>query len=392
MFITILLSILSTTASGEEKCEQGGNCKLPSCRCAVNDLTFHKINSKDIPQFILLTFDDALNILNNVTYTDIFLSGKKNKKNSCPITGTFFVTHEYNDYTLVHKYWRHGNEIASHSISHKPYHDYWKNANEERVKDEMTDMRLMLSKYALIEESEITGIRAPFLQTSGDDFFNTISKNKFKWDSSMPTRRYSGNENVLKLYPYTMDYGYKQDCVIPPCPSEKYNGFWIVPMVMQYTDMELEDGSTIEVPCSMLDACSPQPETKEETLTFLKTNFNFHYNSNRAPLPLFLHETWLKNENRKQGYLEFVDWALTKDDVFMVTISEMLDYFKDPKPLSSYTQKKCVKTPTPNKCNSKSVCQYNKEDTPFEGPRIMSTCTPCPEVYPWLKNPTGERS
>ncbi|XP_022243360.1 uncharacterized protein LOC106460846 [Limulus polyphemus] len=278
------------------------------------------------------------------------------------------------------------------SSSHTPKIDEWKKASVQEWKDEMVDMRKMISKFANIPESEITGTRAPFLQTSGNNYFTALTENNFKWDSSMPTRKYSGKDSFYKMYPYTLNFGYEQDCVITPCPNKTYSDFWLVPMVMQYRSRTLEDGSVIEIPCSMVDACSPQPQTRGDTLRFLQKNFNEHYQTNRSPMPIYLHETWLKDEERKLGYLDFIDWALRKDDVFLVTISEMLEYFKNPTPLSKYVQKKCVKQPSENKCLVKSACAYEKEKTPFEGPRYMNICNgDCPEYYPWLKNPFGIR-
>lgn len=50
-------------------------------------------------------------------YTELFESGNFLNPDGCPIRGTFFLAHMYNDYTLNHKYWALGNEIASKGIT-----------------------------------------------------------------------------------------------------------------------------------------------------------------------------------------------------------------------------------------------------------------------------------
>ena len=52
-----------------------------------------------IPQFVLLTFDDAVNDLNKQFYEDLF--GGRYNPNGCPIKATFYVSHEWTDYAQV---------------------------------------------------------------------------------------------------------------------------------------------------------------------------------------------------------------------------------------------------------------------------------------------------
>lgn len=68
------------------------------------------------PQIVLLTFDDAVNDLNKPLYTDLFENGRKNP-NGCPITATFYVSHEWTDYSQVQNLYVDGHEMASHTIS-----------------------------------------------------------------------------------------------------------------------------------------------------------------------------------------------------------------------------------------------------------------------------------
>ena len=70
----------------------------------------------EVPQLVLLTFDDAVNDLNKGLYNDLFNVGRKNP-NGCPIASTMYVSHEWTDYSQVQDLYAQGHEIASHSIS-----------------------------------------------------------------------------------------------------------------------------------------------------------------------------------------------------------------------------------------------------------------------------------
>jgi len=93
---------------------------------------------------VVISFDDAVTVTNYQNYSDI-LNNRLNP-NGCPIKvqdlscvqsnhflkmcllkipkilftlyqATFFVSHEYNNYTLVNDLYKTGNEIAIHSIT-----------------------------------------------------------------------------------------------------------------------------------------------------------------------------------------------------------------------------------------------------------------------------------
>lgn len=119
-----------------------------------------------------------------------------------------------------------------------------------------------------------------------------------------------------------------------------------------------------------------------------RTNFEDFHEENRAPFPVFLHEAWLKHPERKKGYLQFVDWLLKKPEVFIVTISEVLEFMKNPRPLSSYSQYRCTTTrKTGNTCPKPKTCVFKNKD-PWSS-RYVRLCSKCPNSYPWLNNPNG---
>lgn len=83
--------------------------------------TLHPASTGDlpveqVPQIVLLTFDDSVNDLNKGLYADLFEKGRVNP-NGCPISATFYVSHEWTDYSQVQNLYSAGHEMASHTIS-----------------------------------------------------------------------------------------------------------------------------------------------------------------------------------------------------------------------------------------------------------------------------------
>ncbi|CAN7949520.1 unnamed protein product [Ixodes hexagonus] len=76
------------------------------------------LTTDSMPQFVMLTFDDAVNEGNIHFYRELLGSGKrKNKATGCSIAATFFVSAEYLNYKYVNELYEGGNEIALHSIT-----------------------------------------------------------------------------------------------------------------------------------------------------------------------------------------------------------------------------------------------------------------------------------
>lgn len=69
----------------------------------------------DIPQFVMITFDDAVTVTNFAIYKQFY--NRRNKQNECPIGATFYLSHENTNYQLVNELHNMGHEIASHTIT-----------------------------------------------------------------------------------------------------------------------------------------------------------------------------------------------------------------------------------------------------------------------------------
>ncbi|XP_022657173.1 uncharacterized protein LOC111262313 isoform X2 [Varroa jacobsoni] len=346
------------------KCSRD-TCRLPDCNCAGSEIPGGLL-PKEVPQVVLLTFDDAVNDLNKDHYRDIFDSGRKNP-NGCPIRGTFYVSHEWTDYGQVQNLYSKGHEMASHTVTHS----FGEKFSEQQWFKEVAGQREILHLYGGVKLEDVRGMRAPFLQIGGNKQFKMLHEYNFTYDSSMPVF-----ENNPPYWPYTLDYAMSHECMITPCPSKSFPGVWEVGMVMW---VDLRGGR-----CSMGDACSNPPDDDGVHKVLMK-NFNRHYKGNRAPFNLFYHSAWFNTEHHKKGFLRFLDEILSKGDVWLITNTQLIDWIRHPTSnshINSFTPWQCNYSDRPGLCHHPTTCSLLYKG----GVRYMKTCQPCPDVYPWVGN------
>lgn len=214
------------------------NCVLPACRCSTTSFT-DKIELSRTPQLVTLTFDDAVTEL---LYDKVMpvIEGRINP-DGCRAQATFFVSHEYTDYSKVHEAWVNGHEIALHSITHSPSTVYWSTITQELLAEEFGGQLEMMAHFASINKEDMKGIRLPLFQLSGNQSFVTIKELGLSNDNSWPTQQLPG------LWPYSLDHQSSQDCPIGVCPTASLPNVWVNPL-LNWRDLN-------GVPCAMVDAC-----------------------------------------------------------------------------------------------------------------------------------------
>ncbi|XP_047539164.1 chitin deacetylase 8-like [Vanessa atalanta] len=374
LFLALIAFAFARELQLAEPCDED-ICKLPMCRCSSVNIP-GGLAPRDTPQFVTLTFDDAVTVSNIATYRSL-LYNRKNK-NNCPIGTTFFVSHEYTDYTIVNELYNRGFEIALHSISHKADQEYWRDASYERLMREIGDQKRQVAHFANIPINSIHGLRSPFLQMSGNTTYQMMASAGLTYDLSWPTIKYTNPG----LWPYTLHYQSIQDCIIPPCPTASLPGTWIIPMI-SWSDLE-------GVPCSMVDTCyyNPGPDNEEGWFNLILKNFERHYLNNRAPFGFFIHEWYVRiNPGLRRALTRFLDMINNLNDVFMVNANEVINWVQNPISVDQYAKRQC-KSLTPSRCRQTNCNGITGNHT--EKVYYMRVCRNCPRVYPWLNNPLGQ--
>ncbi|XP_076062911.1 chitin deacetylase 1-like isoform X2 [Oratosquilla oratoria] len=363
-------------------------CLLPDCFC-FNDPweTPDNMAPENIPQMITLTFDDAVNNVNSDLYEEI-LSGRFNP-NDCSIKATFFVSHKYSNYTAVQDLHRNGHEIAVHSISHNDDELFWRNATQEDWKKEMSGGRSIIERFANITDNSVIGTRAPYLRVGGNQQFAMMEDQAFLYDSTIT----AALQNP-PLWPYTLYYRMPHECHGngQDCPTRS---FAVWEMVMNEMDRREDPSIENQLPgCAMVDSCFSTKPTGLQFKNFLTNNFNRHYDTNRAPMGLFFHSAFLKND--PEIYAAFNEWMdetlATYNDVYFVTMTQVIQWIQDPRPanqMNTYEPWKGICRPTTEpSCYVSNNCELNTDELAGQTLRLP-TCMRCPNNYPWLQDPTG---
>ena len=106
-----------------------------------------------------MTFDGAVN-LNVFQKYDTLLKLTHGKSSKCPLRGTFFVKHDYNNYNMIEQLYYRGNEIAVNSVTGRNL----QYENATIWKEELEGMRDLLGELANVPAKDILGVRAESLK------------------------------------------------------------------------------------------------------------------------------------------------------------------------------------------------------------------------------------
>lgn len=270
---------------------------------------------------VMLTFDDSVNVANYDYFTQLF-DGKFRNPNGCPIRGTFFVSGDATQYHFVEKLHKQGQEIASHSVTHRSPTTYWAHAGYDGYVEEIEGMRKKLAEASNIPRESIRGMRVPFLQVGGDDQYQMLEDFGFTYDTSMVTGHLYKDSNP-PIWPFTLDYPPdSKTCSLTPCPTKSYPGLWEVPLIRWY--------GTNRLACAMPDGCTIGGG-RVGTLQFLQDNFRRHYDTNRAPFGIFLHASWFRRkEGNLEGLMDFLQEMSQMKDVWVISVSQVIDWMRSP--------------------------------------------------------------
>lgn len=357
------------------------NCNPPECWCSYDGTEIPgNINITDVPQMIVITFDDAINSENYDLYSKLFSNERKNP-NGCPVRATFYVSHHYTDYRDVQKLWNIGHEIAAHSITHRGPEEWWsKNATLEDWFDEMIGVSNIIHKFSAVRLNEIRGLRAPFLQVGWNRQFLMMKEFGFIYDSSIIAPL-----SDPPIWPYSFDYRIPHSCDEQGqnCPTRSYPGVWELPI------NQLVFG---EYACTVVDEC-PKDMSVEQVYEMFMLNFERHYLTNRAPFGLHFNSMWFRKPMNIYAFNTFMDYLLNLSDVYFVTSNQVIEWMKKPTKIddiSSFKPWQCSRkkfTKNEIACDIPNNCKLPSQV--LKSQKYLNTCFKCPKQYPWLRNEIG---
>ena len=299
------------------------------------------------------------------------------------------MSHKYTNYSAVQNMHRLGHEIAAHSISHNDNETFWTSAGVQDWAREMSGSRLIIEKFANISDNSVVGMRAPYLRVGGNHQFTMIEEQAFLYDSSITAPLQNP-----PLWPYTMYFRMPHRCHgnLQNCPTRSHAAW---EMVMNELDRRDDPSIDEELPgCAMIDSCG-SILTGEQFYNFLLHNFYRHFDQNRAPLGLFYHAAWLKNNPEfLDAFLYWIDEILEKhsEEVYFITQTQVIQWMQAPVSVElakNYEAWKVKCNPGPRQnCLVANSCKLSTSELSGEEIR-MHTCVRCPAEYPWLNNPSG---
>ncbi|KII93119.1 hypothetical protein PLICRDRAFT_35300 [Plicaturopsis crispa FD-325 SS-3] len=361
-------------------------CKLPSCNCASTSPP-GGLSPSDTPMFIVFTADDAVQSY-TIDSVNQFLAQRKNP-NGCQPKMTYFTSLNYTNYTLVTDWYVAGNEIADHTMTHVG----------TPSADEVNGNLIALNALAGIPLSSIKGFRAPFLNYSVDTL-KLLAKSEFTYDSSASAATPVTDSGTDAFWPYTLDYGMANDCslVEGSCKGQPVlPGFWEIPMYAFFDNLGAAGPHLMDPWLDNANGASTVNDSA--TLEYMKNTFTAHYNGNRQPIGLYTHPIHLATNypgvSAPKSTIDminnFLDWAQTQQNVWIVSNEQLLAWVQNPVPVSQLGNVDALKCSTPQV--SQSICNGmpDKEqgllshcafsDFPFY------TCYGCPTVEPSPGNP-----
>eukprot|EP01083_Nonionella_stella_P283505 965042_1 len=279
----------------------------------------------DIPMFLTFTIDDALHGESH-DLTGVIMN--HTNRNNEPIPLTYFISNEFTDYSFVQKRYLEGCEIAIHTVTHTT------SVNSDMAKwyNEIKQSRDLISEHSNIPLTEMVGFRAPFLEKS-DISFQVLNDQEFLYDSTTINKLQYNN---LFDWPYTLDI-YEPGFVytVGEGPKQSYPGLWEVPMYSLYKDFpnKQKKNKKNKQAYDIMDYTTTNQANQANYTLMLqsfKDNFMHRMNTNKSPMGLYFHSSWLYTDANVQAMNEFIEWVLTFDNTWIVNNKDVINWINNP--------------------------------------------------------------
>lgn len=316
-------------------------------------------------------------------------SGNAGTFDGAPARVTFYLTATYGAMwlsespTYVKRAWRKlledGHEIGNHTLGHLHGEGFdeptWTREIQACV-DVLTrpfdPNEVNFSPDAMkgigAAAADIVGFRTPFLEYNGVTF-EVLKKLGYRYDCSIEDGYQTDHDGTNFFWPYTLDGGSPGHDVLVQWgqkkPIGKYPGLWefpanpfIVPPDGEAANYGVPPGlrakfkalrswfdmATGKVTGLDYNALVQYKMTKAEYLAVLKYTFDLRLRGNRAPFAIGSHSDYYSSKytaaenitvrERQEAVEEFTRYVLSKPEVRVVTVKQMLDWIRNPVPLN----------------------------------------------------------
>ena len=317
------------------------------------------------PQFIVIGFDDN-GVSENIEW---FLEATKDLKNpkgrgqkktfdGSPFQVSFYMLGSHGAGMLAwKKAFDYGHEIGVHTFNH--LHGITYVGGEKMVgldyeghQAEIQKCIITLEKLG-INRAFIKGYRQPFLEYTMQSL-TAVALEGFEYDCSIEEGFSPEEDGRNYFWPYTLDNGspgneyfHKKGDVQH---IEPIKGLWEIP-VYHFVVPDLEAAKKYGLKDENGNFYSLQEKLGEEKITgfdynlwvlygmtgdefstTLKYNLDLRLEGNRAPFTIGAHtdEYGPRLAHRREALLDFIEYALTKDDVRFVGASTLLEWLRKP--------------------------------------------------------------
>jgi peptidoglycan/xylan/chitin deacetylase (PgdA/CDA1 family) len=301
-------------------------CSLPQCYPSGPKMP---LSAKETPQFVLLSHDDEIN---ENTYNAFERVGICNSKI------TFFLMWKRIDCRYVRAFHNAGHEIALHTVNHL----HLTGVPLDSLEYEMLGVRQLVHEKCGIPLEDMVGFRAPFLEVNEHTREVLYDDKNIKYESSYNTE--------TPLAPFTMDSGPVKNSSVE---FESWPGLWQIPL-------NVVQNSTHDAAFTMDPGRISQSQTEsppdgslfipaDDMLNLLIQNFEDSYYDSRIPFSVNFHTPWMKADGYAAALGEFLEYTRNFDDVYFITYTELIDWMRNPIPLSAMPKQssECVSVDVP---------------------------------------------
>jgi len=386
-----------------------------------------------VPQFVAVTFDDNFNA-DGMNWAISFFSPLRNP-NGSGNAGTFDNTPArtsfyYNSTYLagMQAIWQTAFNAGHEADDHTVDHPDGLNSSLSQWQQQIHDCRTQLQSAFGTTLDKISGFRSPYLHYNDNTFTALLNESpKFQYDTSIMGCWADAETGANCPWPYTLDSGSPDaDTIFSKWAGRNvvqvtpHPGLWEMPVAVVFVPpdslatqygfttglrtrinnllgfaanpnfFELSTGKLVGMDITML---LDGKMTRAEALATLKYTLDLRLQGNRAPL-VFVAHSHVYEQNyggntpgvpdlteRRSIIQDFVNYALTKPEVRMRPVADILAWMKNPVPLGACTPTTCAAQgkncgSVGNGCGGTLNCGTCAAGQTCNASNVCQSCTP----------------